>query len=162
MTVARRPLEALAAVVVALVLAAPAGASERHPTIAELEREVMCPTCNTLLEVSDAPVADRMRTFIRSRIAAGDSKTEIKATLVAEFGTGILAAPPARGFGLLAWLLPLAGLLGAGAAVAAVAWRWRHASDPELAPAMPSSNGSTQLDPALQRRLERELARFDR
>lgn len=55
-----------------LMLAAPALASERHPTLAELEHEVMCPTCHTLLELSQAPVAQRMRAFIRRRIAAGD------------------------------------------------------------------------------------------
>jgi len=152
----------LAALLVALALAAPASASERHPTLAELEHEVMCPTCHTLLELSHAPVAQRMRTFIRERIAAGDTKNEIKTRLVAEFGEGVLAAPPARGFGLVAWLLPIVGLLGSGAVVAAVAWRWRRASDRDVAPAEPSTNGSGAIDPTLERRLEQELARFDR
>jgi len=153
---------AFATVVVALVLVAPAAASERHPTLAELEHEVMCPTCHTLLELSNAPVAQRMRAFIRARITAGDSKSEIKTKLVAEFGPGVLAAPPARGFGLLAWLLPIAGLLGGAAAVGAVAWRWRRADDRDAIPAAPAQNGAGRLDPALERRLEQELARFDR
>jgi cytochrome c-type biogenesis protein CcmH len=152
----------LAALLVALALAAPASASERHPTLAELEHEVMCPTCHTLLELSHAPVAQRMRTFIRERIAAGDTKNEIKTRLVAEFGEGVLAAPPAHGFGLVAWLLPIVGLLGGGAFVAAVAWQWRRATDRDAAPAEPSTTGSGPLDPTLERRLEQELARFDR
>jgi cytochrome c-type biogenesis protein CcmH len=102
---------------VALVLVAPAAASERRPTLPELEHEVMCPTCKTLLELSQAPVAERMRVFIRGRIAAGDSKSEIKARLVAEFGEAVLAAPRTRGFGLLAWVLPFVALLGAGVAI---------------------------------------------
>jgi cytochrome c-type biogenesis protein CcmH/NrfF len=108
---------ALALVVLAAALAAAgsAAASEQHPTLAELEREVICPTCHTTLELSNAPIAERMRAFIRSRIAAGDTKSEIKAKLVADFGEGVLAAPPKSGFNLLAWVLPLAGL-----AVAAV------------------------------------------
>src|SRR5262249_11527228 len=111
----------------ALLLAAPASASERHPTLAELEHEVMCPTCKPLLELSEAPVAERMRSFIRQRIAAGDTKSEIKARLVAQFGAGVLAAPQTSGFGLLAWLLPFLGLLGAGISIGLVTWRWTRA-----------------------------------
>ena len=137
----------------ALVLAAPAAASERHPTLAELEHEVMCPTCHQLLELSDAPVADRIRAFIAERIAAGDTKSEIERQLVDQFGEGVLAAPPKRGFGLLAWLLPLLGLVGTGAVVGAIARQWvRHGREPEEEP---------ELDEAAERLLDRELALYD-
>jgi cytochrome c-type biogenesis protein CcmH len=149
----------LACVLVALVLAAPAAASEHHPTLAQLEHEVMCPTCKTLLEVSHAPIAERMRSFIRQRIAAGETRGEIKDELVAEFGQGVLAAPPRRGFGLLAWLLPLAGLLGAGAVVGVTARRWAHAHDDRQSPA--GLADGDRIEPALERWLDRELARYD-
>ncbi|HEU5216843.1 MAG TPA: cytochrome c-type biogenesis protein CcmH [Gaiellaceae bacterium] len=143
----------------ALVLAAPAGAAER-PTLARLEHEVMCPTCHTLLELSQAPIADRMRAFIRRRIAAGDSEAEIKRRLVAEFGEGVLAAPPAHGFGLVAWLIPVGGSLAVGATVTVMLRRWRRAREAE--PGLGSDGGGVvELDPAIVRRLERELARFD-
>ena len=51
-----------------------------------------------------------MKAFIRARIAAGDTKSEIKAQLVDQFGPAVLAVPPRKGFDLVAWLLPLAGL----------------------------------------------------
>jgi cytochrome c-type biogenesis protein CcmH len=108
---------ALAILVAMLACAAPAAASETRPTLAELEAEVMCPTCHTLLEVSDAPVADRMRVFIRTRIAAGAHKSEIKDELVAQFGEAVLAAPPKRGLNLIAWLAPAAALVGGGLAL---------------------------------------------
>ena len=54
-------------------------ASEQQPTPAELESELVCPVCETTLDTSDAPVARRMKAFIRERIAAGDTKSEIKA-----------------------------------------------------------------------------------
>src|SRR5712691_4036507 len=96
------PCSTLAALGVVLVvsalLAAPAAASERHPTLGELEGEVICPTCHTTLDQSDAPVARRIENYIRKRIAAGDTKSEIKAKLVAQFGPSILAAPPKHGF----------------------------------------------------------------
>jgi cytochrome c-type biogenesis protein CcmH/NrfF len=102
-----------------------------------------------------------MRAFIRVRIAAGDTKSEIKARLVAEFGEAVLAAPRTRGFGLLAWVLPFVGLLGTGAAIGLVAWRWTRAGQAEAVPAGTSRNGRVRLDPALEQRLDKELARFD-
>jgi cytochrome c-type biogenesis protein CcmH len=148
---------ALAAALLSLVLAAPALASESHPTLAEIEHEVMCPTCKTLLELSHAPIAERMRAFIRRRIAAGETKSEIESQLVGEFGEGVLAAPRLHGFGLLAWVLPVAGLLGGAVAVGAVARRWRR-GDGGLLPPEPEP---ARLDAALERLLDRELARFD-
>ena len=101
-----------------------------------------------------------MRAFIRARIAAGDTKSEIKAKLVDQFGESVLAAPPKSGFNLLAWLLPLAGIVVAATILGVLAYRWsrgRKAPDP----ADPSANGRFHLDPELERRLDEELAHFD-
>jgi cytochrome c-type biogenesis protein CcmH len=150
----------LAALIVSLCIAGTAAASESHPTLAELEREVICPTCHTTLELSNAPIADRMRAFIRERIAAGDTKSQIKSKLVAQFGESVLAAPPRRGFNLLAWLLPLVGIAAGGVALGFLARRWSRTRE-EPAPADASVNGRPPLDPELERRLDEELARFD-
>ena len=83
------------------------------------------------LDQSSAPAALRVKALIRARIAAGDTKSEIKARLVDEFGERILAAPPRRGFNLLAWLLPLVGLLTGAVVVGIAAWRWSHDRDAE-------------------------------
>ena len=78
----------LAVLVVALAVVAPAAASEQNPTLPELERELICPTCHETLAASTSPIAERMRAFIRARIAAGDTTSEIKAKLVDQFGEG--------------------------------------------------------------------------
>ena len=151
------------ALVLAIVLALPASAfaSEDHPTLRELEGELMCPTCGTTLELSNAPAADQIRRFVRARIAAGDSKSEIKDQLVTEFGSGVLASPPKEGFDLLAWVLPLLAA-GLGAAVIAVlVVRWSRGREVEPTAESESSNGRVDLDPALERRLEDELARYE-
>ncbi len=150
----------LVAVVVALTLAAPAVAGHTGWTPGELERELTCPTCQTTLAMSDAPVADRMRDFIRARHAAGDTKGEVRDRLVGEFGEGVLAAPPAEGFNLLAWVLPIGGALVAALVLGLLAWRWTRGETAER-PADPSSNGRATLDPELERRLDEELARFE-
>ena len=142
----------LAVSLVALAVAVPAAASEERPTPAELESELICPVCESTLDTSNAEIARRMKVRIRQRIAAGATKTEIKAEFVRDFGPGVLAVPPKRGFGLLAWLLPLVGIALAAIAVGVLAWRW--------------SRGRTQeqvvpLDPELERRLDSELARFE-
>jgi cytochrome c-type biogenesis protein CcmH len=162
-----RPALAAAVLLLALVtigyLPGSAGAQER-PTLADLEDEIVCPVCTPeTLQQSNSPVAARIRAFIRERIEAGDSKSEIKEKLVAEFGEGVLAAPPKSGFNLLAWILPLAGLAIAGVVLTLLATRWRRGrNEEETVPvAGPTDNGRAPLDPELERRLDEELARFE-
>jgi cytochrome c-type biogenesis protein CcmH len=144
----------LALVLVAALLAVPlAQASERHPTQAELEGEVMCPVCGTTLDQSSSPAAQQIKRVIARDIAAGQTKSQIKNRLVAEYGDAILAAPPRHGFGLLAWWLPIVGIVVAAVVVGAGAWRWSRAREP--------APRDVQLDPALERRLDDELRRFE-
>jgi cytochrome c-type biogenesis protein CcmH len=146
----------VAAIVLALALAAPALASERHPTLGELEGEVMCPTCKTTLDQSTAPIADRIRKFISVRIAAGDTKSEIKRKLVLQFGPAVLAEPSKHGFNLLAWVLPIVGIGLGAVALAALSWRWSRGP---RGPAPPTGGGP--LDPELEQRVDEELAKFE-
>jgi cytochrome c-type biogenesis protein CcmH len=142
--------------VVVLYLVIVAGtAAAAPPNAADLEAEIVCPVCETTLDQSNAPIAQRMKMFIRVRIAAGDSEDEIKDALVAEFGSEVLAEPPGGGFGLLAWLLPLLALVGGAVAVGVLIryWSQRGASEPPVA--------DDPLDPQLERLVDDELARFD-
>ena len=145
----------LLALLLALVLAPAAVAAEPRTTLPDVEDEVMCVECGTALNVSTSPVADREREFIRRRIAEGKSKPEIKAALVDEYGAKVLAVPEGGGFDVAAWLVPgtlcLLALLGIGA----VALRWRRPGEPE-----PAAEG--ELDPDDARRLDADLAAFDR
>ena len=143
-----------ASAVVVLALAAPAAASAACPSRADLEDELVCPTCKTTLDQSDAPVARRMKAYVADRVRACASKEQIKDELVAQFGRGVLAEPPRKGFDLLAWVLPLGGVLVAALAVGALAWRWTRARDDV-------DGAEPELDPELERRLDAELARFE-
>ena len=140
----------------ALVLAPAALAAEPKTTLPDVEDEVMCVECGTALNVSTSPVADREREFIRRRIAEGKSKPEIKAALVEEYGPKVLAVPEGGGFDVAAWLVPgllsLIALLGGGVA----ALRWRGRRDEE-----PAADGP-ELDPEDRRRLDDDMAAFDR
>jgi cytochrome c-type biogenesis protein CcmH len=144
----------LVLVLVAALAFATSAVAAGPPVQADLEAEIVCPTCKTTLDQSNAPIAVRMKAYIRARIAAGDSGAEIKAQLVEQFGPGVLSEPPKRGFDLLAWLLPL-GAVAVGAVVVgalAVTWSKRHG-------ALDASDDD--LDPELERRLDAELDRFE-
>jgi cytochrome c-type biogenesis protein CcmH len=151
-------VRALAVVLAALALAAPAAASEQHPTLAELEGQLMCPICQgETLAQSDSPPAQRIKAEIKQRIAAGETRSEIKRALVSEWGTRILAAPPRQGFDLLAWLLPIVGALAGAAVLGVLAWRWSR----EREPATRWTMTARPLGPEDERRVDEELRRFD-
>ena len=143
----------VAVVVAALVLAAPAAACT-HPrtSLPYLEGQIMCPTCHTTLDQSDAPAAQRIKRFIAQRIDQCATAGQIKSELVANFGAGILAAPPHTGLDLLAWWLPIGGLIGGALVLAFGVWRWSRTRVPE--PAQP-------LDPELDARVDEVLAKWE-
>jgi cytochrome c-type biogenesis protein CcmH len=138
---------------VALACAGPASAAcVRHPSLTSLEGQIMCPTCHTTLDQSDSAIAKRIEAYISRRSAQGATDCQIKQELVDQFGEAILAAPPRKGFDLLAWWLPLGGILVAAAAIGAGVWRWSRVREPEPA---------AGLDPELERRVDEALAGFD-
>jgi cytochrome c-type biogenesis protein CcmH len=144
----------LAALLAVLVLAAPAAAGP--PRQADLEAEIVCPTCKTTLDQSNSPIAARMKAFIRARIAAGDSAARIKAQLVDQFGPAVLAEPPKHGFDLLAWLFPLGALALGAVVVGGLAWTWSRRGEDE-----PATGEDVALDPDLEQRVDEELARYE-
>jgi cytochrome c-type biogenesis protein CcmH len=145
---------ALAAAMLALVPAGGAAAAERRASLPDLEDEVMCLECGTALNLSNAPVAERERAFIRREIRRGRTKEQIKDALVDRFGPAVLALPDDEGFSLAAYLVPLAVALLAAAGLFTAARRWRRSPRPAAA--------MTRLDPADEHRLEHELTAYDR
>jgi cytochrome c-type biogenesis protein CcmH len=141
------------ALIVTLALAGAASAADRA-SLPDIEDEVMCVQCGTALNLSTAAVAEREREFIRREIRRGRTKQQIKDGLVDRFGPAVLALPEDEGFGLAAYLVPILVAVLALLAVVAIARSWRR-------PARPATM-SRRLDPADERRLDRELADHDR
>jgi len=150
-------MRALLAALLALAVLAPAAAAATPRTsLPDVEDEVMCLECGTALNVSTSAVADQERAFIAELIAAGKTKRQVKAALVAEYGPRVLAEPSDEGFDLTAWLVPVLAALGALALVGLTARRWRRARGGG------PHDGGPRLDPDDARRLDAELAAFDR
>jgi cytochrome c-type biogenesis protein CcmH/NrfF len=150
-------LRLAAVVAAAFTLAGPAAAAcaKPHTSLAALEGEIMCPTCHTTLDQSDAAAARRIEHFIQVRINQCATEKQIKADLVENFGAGILAAPPRKGFDLLAWWLPLGGISLGALLLALGVWRWSRARGPDDEP------HDSDLDDETERRLDDLLARLD-
>ena len=151
----RRRAVALALAAI-LVLAPIAGAQEPQASLPDIEDEVMCTICGTLLELAENAQADREREFIRGLIAQGLTKEQIKNALVVEYGESVLATPDDSGFDLTAWVLPVLaaglGIAGVGFAV----WRWRRERPGEVeTPAREAPQGADA------ERLDADLARYD-
>jgi len=149
-------LRVLAVAAAALALAGPAAACA-HPktSLSYLEGQVMCPTCHTTLDMSEAPAAQQIKREIARRIAQCWSAKQIEDELTGNFGQGILAAPPHKGFDLLAWWLPLGGILAGGVLLALGVWRWSRKREPEVAVE------ASVLDPETEQRIDEMLARLD-
>jgi cytochrome c-type biogenesis protein CcmH/NrfF len=142
----------------ALVVAAPAGASQLHPTQDELEAMLVCPSCHVPLDESNSPIAQQMKAYIAKRIAQGATRSQIVDELVGppnNLGTAVLGVPQTHGFDLIAWILPIGGIAIGALALAGGAWAWSRNKAGTVAPAGPS------LDPLLERRVDDELARYD-
>ena len=139
-----------------------AAAATPRTTLPDVEDEVMCVECGTVLNISTSQVADDQREFIQKRIDRGQSKEEIKAALVEEFGPDVLAMPDRRGFNLAVYLVP--ALLGAIGLVGVVlaARRWRRRREPGVPAATPEDQQAARLAPEQEQRLAAELAAFDR
>jgi cytochrome c-type biogenesis protein CcmH len=151
----KRATTALTAALSLLVLAAPALAATPQTSITDVEDEVMCPICGTLLELAESPQAQRERVLVRRLIAEGRSKDEIKDALVDQYGRQVLALPGGSGFDLSAYLVPAIAFVVAVLALAIGVRRWRRAAEPHG----PGSSKGPQGEEA--ERLEADLARYD-
>lgn len=143
----------------AVVATVPAAGLAATPQVSqnEVEREVMCPVCGTLLELAEAPQAQRQKAFISRLIDEGRSKEEIKDALVAEFGQEVLALPEGSGFSLSAYVVPIVAFIVAAIALALGVYRWRRDSGPPDS-GTPSPAGPSAAD---SERLDEDLARYD-
>ena len=102
-------------IVLAAFISSSAPASE---SIDDQTREIsyllMCPVCQgQSVAESNSELAKDMRSIIREKLEAGESKEEIIKYFVNRYGDSILGYPPVKGVNLLLWILPaLAVVLG--------------------------------------------------
>ena len=78
---------------------------------------LMCPVCaGQTIDQSQALIARQMRQVVREKLAQGESREQILDYFAGVYGSDILATPGKSGVNLVAWTVPVAGVLAALAA----------------------------------------------
>lgn len=137
-----------------LAWGAPAPPAANEESVRQIAAQLRCVVCQNL-SVADSPseMANQMRGIIRERLVAGDSPEQVVAYFVEKYGEWILLSPRPRGFNLLVWTVPFAGLAVGLVAVLIMARRWtrRTAGRPP----------ADKIEPAVRERIRREMAELE-
>ena len=147
-------LVALLAGLLVIPASAPAAGPAQRASLSQIEAEVMCPVCGTLLELADSPQARREKAFIRRLISRGLTREQIRDALVAQYGHDVLALPEGSGFDLSAYLVPAVAFVLATIGLGLAVLRWRRGSeseDTDETVAAPADEDSERLDEDMRR-----------
>ncbi len=131
------------------------GASDASSRFNDLGHRLMC-TCGCAQLLGECnhvgcPESGRMREELTAAIASGLSDQKILDSFAAKYGATVLAAPPTKGFDLVAWIAPFAVFGAALFGTVLLIRRWGGFAPGVPAPAV----AGTPQDPAEQERLER-------
>lgn len=124
----------------------------------EVARGLWCPLCSGVrLDACELKACDQMKEMIAIKLAEGATEEEIRVYFAEQYGPQVFGEPPREGFNWLAWILPVAGLLGGGLFL----WlRTRRMIGSEPATAAAPAATPTPQDTYSQK-LEQELSRYD-
>lgn len=119
----------------------------------QLAEELRCPTCQGLsVKDSEAGFSNSIKAKIRELIKMGKSNQEIKAYFVERYGEWILRAPPKKGFNLVLWILPGAGIVIGLLLVLFRTKRWVS---------KPLQEELAELTPEEEQKIKEDLGRFE-
>ena len=143
----------LALVNVALAAQAPSQVEK------DIGNKVYC-LCGCVTTLNHCPMLqcaekEEMRGIIRADLQKGMAEPAILQDLVNHFGEKVLAAPPAHGFNLTAWVLPGIGLLIGLLVAIAFVRRWRR-------PAVQAAGGPAEppVDDNVRSAVEEEMKKY--
>jgi len=124
--------------------------------------------CNLLVSVCrmEGCMCEGVRKQVGEMLDEGKTPTQIRQTMVAEYGEKILAAPPKEGFNLSAYVLPFVFLIIGGYVLLLIITRWlprfRSANDAPITPGTSGDNeNETSDDVRHLQQIEKELKDLD-
>lgn len=141
-----------------MMLAAAAGRAQNpRPTVESVGNKVMC-LCGCVAILNQCPhqgcaTHEEVKAVIEKLIAEGKDEPAILQELTARYGMKILAAPPAQGFNIAAWVLPGLGLLFGLVVVFVTVRRLRK---PEALPGTAAAEPAS-VDPKVLAAMEEEM-----
>jgi cytochrome c-type biogenesis protein CcmH len=134
----------LCAAVFALV-----GAGDPATRFNEIGHQMMCICgCNQiLLECNHVgcPASDGMRNELQAAVTRGDSDSLVEQSFVQKYGPTVLAAPTAKGFDRVAYIIPFAALFFGFGLMVLVIRAWKNRPAPALADGLHPVHGA-ELD----------------
>ncbi len=141
------------------IVALPALAQTPTPNeINAVARELWCPLCNGVrLDNCELQACVQMREVIAEKLMAGETKEQIKAYFVQQYGDVVLGEPSRQGFNLVVWVFPvLAAVVGLGW-VGYLIYTWqRRRPAPQAVTSSPTASDDDYL-----KQVEQELQRFE-
>jgi len=142
--------------VLAVAICFSLGATTPTGRMNDLSHRLMCQCgCSQLLGECDhvgCPDRDSELSMLSTEIAAGLTDQQILDAFVAKYGATVLAAPPAKGFDLIAWIAPFAVFAAALLGTILLIRRWGGLGGKP----QPAAAGDVGVvDPAERERLER-------
>jgi cytochrome c-type biogenesis protein CcmH len=152
----RKTLYLLTALLLLGISGVPALAQTPTPNeINAVAKDLWCPLCSGVrLDNCELQACIQMREVIAQKLVAGESKEQIKAYFVQQYGDVVLGEPARQGFNLIVWIFPiLAVVVGLGwLAYLVTTWQKRKTPSPSPAPA-----GSGPSEDDYLKRVEQEL-----
>ena len=120
----------------------------------------LCGCGNKTVSLCGCGNADAVTKEVEGMLQGGKTPEQVLAHYVDAGGLAALAAPPKKGFNLLAWVLPFVGILAAGTFLVAKARNWHAHSIKQQAVIAKHAESLPVQDP-YQDRLSRELEKVD-
>lgn len=166
----KRKWAVLLAVTVLLLTAVTVLAQTREVSddeVNEVAKDLFCPVCeSTPLDVCPTQACADWRALIRTQLAEGRTKAEVHEYFARQYGDGVLADPPKRGFNLILWVFPVIAILVGGGLFGRYLLHLRQeagnapvtaVAGPSPLPHTPNAPDPAQAQPDYMSRIESEL-----
>jgi cytochrome c-type biogenesis protein CcmH len=158
-----------AAFVVVVVCIRPVAATEQALTpdqekiVRSAEGKLIAPCCfrGTLAE-HESEIATKLRKEVRDLATAGASEQQILDHFLEKYGERILAAPRAKGFTLLAYVIPVVGLAVGGMLILLFLRGAKGTGSAAQRTTVDASTPASDFDESVQARFKNELEHFER
>jgi cytochrome c-type biogenesis protein CcmH len=117
--------------------------------VQDVASQLECPICqNESVASSPSLLAQQMRMVIRQQLQSGKSEQEVVQYFAHSYGDQIVGTPPWQGFSLLAWLVPIALLLGGAVLLWFTLRDWSTHVPPSVPATKRTARAGEHADPA--------------
>ena len=153
--------------VVALLAGLTGIAFAQTPTpnqINAIAKDLWCPLCNGVrLDNCELQACIQMKEVIAQKLMAGESKEQIRAYFVQQYGDVVLGAPAGGGFNTLVWVLPvLVAIVAVGWLVFALrSWTRKPKPVPAVVSDPASAEATAQAKDGYMKRVDDEMKKYE-